>query len=220
MVTMSILPVRSPLPISVPSTRSAPGQHPQLRRGHRAAPVIVGVQGDEQAVAVGHMVTKPLDLVGVDIGCAHFHRGGQVDDHRALRRRPPDRGDGVADLDRELQLGAGEALRRVLEYPLGLGLFQCMVSHQFRAFHRNLENALAVQAEYLLALHRGRGVVHMHDGPAHALQGLEGPVDEVWPRLGEHLDGDVRGNAPLFDKLRARTRSHGWRRRESRPRSP
>ena len=57
-----------------------------------------------------HVAKEPLDLVRVDVGGGHLHRRRQIEYHGPLRSRLPDVGDGLADLDRVVELGAGEAL--------------------------------------------------------------------------------------------------------------
>ena len=177
------------------------GEHSQFRRGDSATPVVVGVQRDQQAVAVGHVITKPLDLVGVHIGGAHLHRRRQIEDYRPCRRRLPDRRDGVADLYRKLELGAGETLRGVLEHPFRLRLPGSAVAYQFRTLDRNIDNALAIEGEYLFPLYRGRGVIDVHNGAAHAFEGIEGFLDQVGPGLGQHLYGDIVRNTVVLDQF-------------------
>ena len=55
-----------------------PGQDTQLRRRHAGAPVVVGVQGQDDAVPVAHIPVKPFNLVGIDVGGGHLHCGRQV----------------------------------------------------------------------------------------------------------------------------------------------
>ena len=91
------------------------GQAAQLGRGDRGAAVVVRVQRQHHRVAVRQVAVHPLDRVGVDVRRGHLDGGRQVDDALAVRRRLPHVVDRVADLDRELQLGAGVGLGRVLE---------------------------------------------------------------------------------------------------------
>ena len=68
------------------------------------------------------MAVEPLHPVGVDVRRERLDGRRQVDDHLLLGRRPPLRGDRLADLERVVELGVVEALRRVLEDDLGVGL--------------------------------------------------------------------------------------------------
>ena len=61
-VTMSMLPVRSPLPSSVPSMRSAPASSAELGGRHGAAAIVVRVQADADVLAVRDVLAHPLDL--------------------------------------------------------------------------------------------------------------------------------------------------------------
>ena len=95
------------------------GHVAQLGRRHAGAAVVVRVQAEHDRIAVLEVAMAPFDLVGVDVGRGHLDRRRQVDDHLVLRRRLEDVADGGADVARELELGAGEALRRILEHPFG-----------------------------------------------------------------------------------------------------
>ena len=118
-VTTSTLPVRSPLPNSVPSIAVRAGHHAELGRGDRAAAIVVRVQAQHDLVAVLDVAVEPLDDVAVDVGRVHLDRGGQVQDQLAVDRRLDDVHDRFADLEREVGLGAGEALGRVLVADVG-----------------------------------------------------------------------------------------------------
>ena len=83
-VTMSTLPVRSPLPNERALDPVGPGQHGQLGRGDRGAAVVVRVQAEHDGVAVLDGAAEPLDHVGVDVGAVHLDGGRQVEDHRPL----------------------------------------------------------------------------------------------------------------------------------------
>ena len=97
------------------------GQHRQLRGRNRGAPIVVRMNAQDDAVALPHLPVEPLDLVGVDVGSGHLHRGRQVEDDGGERGGLPDLHDRLADLHREVELGGAEALRGVLRHDLGLG---------------------------------------------------------------------------------------------------
>ena len=158
------------------------------------------MDAEDEAVAAGHAATEPLDLVGIDIGGRHLDRGGQVEDRLAPRRRLPDIEHGRADLDRIVELGAGEALGRVLMDDLCPGHRSGEVADEAGAAHRDLGDAGAVEAEDDAALQRRGRVVEMDDGAARAADRLEGALDELGAGLGQHLDGDVIGHQPLLDE--------------------
>ena len=119
---MSTLPVRSPLPNSVPSTRSAPAITASSAAATAVPRSLCGCTDSTMRVALRDVAAEPFDLVGVDVRRRHLDRRRQVEDHLALGRRLPDLVHRVADLDREVELGAGEALRAVLEQPVRAGL--------------------------------------------------------------------------------------------------
>ena len=200
-VTMSTLPVRSPLPNSVPSTRSAPGQDGELGGGHRRAPVVVRVEAEDDGVAVGDVPAEPLDDVGVDVGPVHLDGVGQVDDDRPLRRGLDHPHHRFADLDGEVGLGAGEALGRVLVADLGVGQCRLELPAQAGGVDGDVDDAGPVEAEHHPALELGRRVVEVDDGPGGALQRFEGAFDQLLAALDQHLDGHVVGDEVVLDDL-------------------
>ena len=163
-VTTSTLPVRSPLPNSVPSTRSAPAMHAELGGGDgacrgRCAGAATARRSRSRDVAV-----KPLDHVAVDVGRAHLDGGRQVEDDRAVGRRARDVHHRVADLDGELELGAGEALGRVLVADVGVARMRLLeLAAQPRGVDRDVDDAGPVEAEHDPALQRRRRVVEVDD---------------------------------------------------------
>ena len=175
----------------------------ELGGGHARAPVVVRVQAQHDAVAPGEVAVHPLDLVGVDVRRRHLHRRRQVDDHLALRRRLPDFRNRVADVPGVIELGAGEALGRILVDDLGLRHGRRELADQLRPVHGDLRDASAVLAEDHAALERRGGVVEVDDGAARPGDGLEGAPDQLVARLGEHLDGHVVGDLPLVDDVAA-----------------
>ena len=190
-----------------------PGHQPQLGGRHAGAAVVVGVQAEDDAVAAPHVAQEPLDLVGVHVGRGQLHRGRQVDDHAPLGARVPRLDDRVAHLHRVVELGAGEALRRVLVHHLGVGAVG-QLAHQAGAVHRNGADLGAVHAEHDAPLQRGGGVVQVHDGPRRAFDRLEGAPDQVVARLGEHLRVDIARDQVALDQRAGKVELHRRRRRE------
>jgi len=79
----------------------------------------------------------------------------------------------------------------------------------------DLLDAVAVEVENSLALHRRGRVVDVDVGPAHAAQGVEGPGDQFLARLHQHLDGDVVRDTILFDQPAQEVMVRAARRRET-----
>ena len=74
-----------------------------------------------------------------------------------FRGRFPDCVDRIANLDREIEFGAGEALRLYSNTHSRVAIAQRMLAHHFGAAHRDVDNAGPVQAKHHAALgHRGR----------------------------------------------------------------
>ena len=87
-------------------------------RDGRAA-VVVRMDAEDEVVARGDVPLEPLEPVGVDVRRERLDRRREVEDHPLLLRRAPLRHHRLADLERVVELGPVEALRRVLEHDLG-----------------------------------------------------------------------------------------------------
>ncbi len=177
------------------------GQVAELGGGHGGAAVVVRVQGEQHVLAVRQAAGHPLDRVGVDVGRRHLDRRGQVDDHLAVRGGLEDLEHGVADLQRDLELGARVGLRRVLVVDGGVVLQRGLGGlAQLRTGDGDVHDTLDVGAEHDLALHDRRRVVEVDDGLLGTVDRLVGALDEVLARLGQHLDRDVVGDRALVDQ--------------------
>ena len=130
--------------------------------GDAGAAVVVRMQRDEQVVAVVEVAAHPFDLVGIDVGRRHLDGRRQVDDQLVLRRRLDDLGDGVADLQRHFELGAGEALRRIFEAVAAAGLGRHVGDH-LGGIGGDLLDAGDVLVEDDAALQFAGRIVEMHD---------------------------------------------------------
>ena len=180
------------------------GQQPHLRVGDGAAPVVVGVEGDDDRVAVFEVVAHILDLVGVDVGHRQLDGDREVDDRFMVGGRLPDVQDGVADLQRVVGLGAGEGLGGVFKPQVGVGIllkFLRQVVKQLGARDGDFEDFFLGFAEDLLPLGEGGGVVEVDNRLFDPAEALEGLADDVFPGLGQHLDGDVVGDQVPLDQL-------------------
>ena len=177
-----------------------PGQYGQLGVGHAAAAVIVGMGGEDDAVPVFQMVGAPFDLIGVDMGHAHFHRDRQVDDHGAVRGGLHHVQHGVADFHRVLRLGAGETFGAVLEQEVAL-VFLAELLDQSGAVHGDLLDLLFGLFEHLLPLGHAGGVVKVDDGPRRAPDSLESLADDMVAALGQYLHRHIVGDAFLVDQF-------------------
>jgi hypothetical protein len=163
--------------------------------------VVVRVQRQDDVLTVRQVTTHPLDRVGVDVGRSHLDRGGQVDDHLAVGRRLEDLDHLVADVDRELQLGPGVRLGRVLVVDLGAGHGLLVLLAQPCALERDVDDALLVGTEHDVALQDAGRVVQVHDGLLGPGDRLVRALDQVLASLGQHLDGDVLRDQVLVDEL-------------------
>ena len=180
--------------------RSRPGEERELGRGDAAAAIVVRVHREDDRLAAREVPRHPLDLVGVDVRRRHLDGRGQVDDHRLRRRRLPDVGDRVADLGGEVELGPGEALRRVLVAPARPRLAGGGLGDHSRAGDGDVADAPAVEAEDHAALRFRRRVVEVDDRAPRARERLERAPDQRLARLREHLDGDVFRDVPVVDQ--------------------
>ena len=96
------------------------GQQAEFGGGHAGAAVVVGVQRDDDGLAVFQVAAHPLDLVGMDVRRGPLDGGRQVEDHFLLRRRLPDVDHRVAALEREIQFGVRKRFGRILQHHLGV----------------------------------------------------------------------------------------------------
>jgi hypothetical protein len=70
----------------------------------------VRVNADDDALPARDVTLEPLDAVCIDVRRKRLDGRRQVDDHPLSGRRLPRLHDRLADLQRELELGAVEAL--------------------------------------------------------------------------------------------------------------
>ena len=101
-----------------------------------------------------YIVAEPLDLIGIDIRCAHLHRGRQIDNHLVIRRRLDDIDYCVTYVDRKIHLGAREAFGTVFEDPLSFGVLCCCRLDQLSAINSNFGNTRSVESKYVITLNR------------------------------------------------------------------
>ena len=179
------------------------GQLCELCVCHAGAAVVVRMRGDEDILSIVQVLAHVFDLGRVDVRHAHLHRAGQVDDRIVGRGGLPDVEDRVAHLECVLGLGAGEALRGILESPFGFRVLLRIFDHQLRAVGRDLLDGILVLAEDLFSLRHRCGVVQMDDGGLAAFQRLEGLLDDMLSGLGQYLDLDVVGDQVLLDQFAA-----------------
>jgi hypothetical protein len=197
--------VHVPRPLAVPEQRAldavAPGLEGQLGGGHRHALVVVRVQRDQHAVARGKAAAEPLDHVGVVVRRAALHGGREVQDHGLVGRglAPRLKGD-LADLQRELQVGVGELLRRVLEADVAARRGVGQRADLLDGASHHVDRLLVRQVEHLAHVQLGRRAVGVEDAPRRAAQGLERPVDQVPAALSEAHDEHVVGHVAFLDQ--------------------
>src|SRR5450755_3528879 len=172
-----------------------PGQHRQLGIRGRGAPVVMGVHRQGDVLAPAQVPAHPLDLVGVDIGGGALDGARQVEHDLAVRAWLPYLHHRLADLQREIELGVHEDLRRVLIAEVGarqVGLGE--LHDRPGAFDRDgpaLGPPVAVPAEHHPPEDRRGRVVHVHGGLPGAGQRLDGALDQLLTGLGQHRDADV-----------------------------
>src|SRR3546814_154325 len=98
-----------------------------------------------------------------------------------------------------------------------LGHRRRQVADALGALHGDVDDARPVQAEDDAALQGGGGVVEVNDDPARALDRLEGAVDQVVARLGQHRM--VTSSGILFCSISSRTKSKSVCEAEGKPTS-
>jgi hypothetical protein len=188
-------------PLTVAEQRSldpvGAGHQPELGGRDRSAAVVVRVDADDDAVARRHVPLEPLDAIGIDVRRERLDRRRQVDDHLLRRRRLPGRHHCLTDPQCELELGAVEALRRVLEDDAVAGE---LFAERGRA-DRELDDPRLVEPEDDPALCRRGRVVQMHDRARCTIDRFERALDQLRSCLREHGDRRVSRDQLLLDEL-------------------
>ena len=181
------------------------GQQAHLGGGYAAAPVVVGVQGDDGAVPGGEFAAEVLQHVGKLVGHAVLHGGGQVQDDLVLRGGVEVFQHGLADVHGVVHLRAHKGLGGVLKAQVhalldhGLG----HLVDEVGCVGSDLGDALHIHVEDHLALEGGGGVIEVEDDVLGAFDGLKSLLDEVLTGLDQHLDGHVIGDVTALDELTA-----------------
>ena len=172
-----------------------PGHQRQFGRRDARAAVVMRMQADHRAVAVGQIADEIFDLVGVDVGRRRLDRGGQVEDDRVVWRRGQHLHHRLADLEAEIEFCGGEGFRAVLEMPVGTGLLARFVAHDLGAVNRDVADLVLGHPEDHFAPRRADCVVEVDDRLLRAGQAGETGADQILAALGEYLDEYIVGNA-------------------------
>ncbi len=154
---------------------------------------------EQDVVAPREVAAEPFDAVGVDVRREVLDRRRQIDNHLLGPRWVPLGRDGLADLEREVELGVMEALRRVLEHDVRVRLAGEPLAH-LGAAHGELGDAGLVEPEDDAPLCRRGRVVEVDDCAPRTVDRLERPLDQLRPRLREHRDRHVVGDQLLLDE--------------------
>jgi len=175
------------------------GQDGEFGRGDSRAAIVVRMYRQHEPVPASDVAAKPFDLVR--IGRRHLDCCGQVQDRLFRGRRSPDFEHRLADFDRKIELGTGEALRRVLVDDLSVGYCGRQIADQLGTGHRDIDDPGTILPEHDAALQlRGR-VVEMHYRSSRPRDGIECSSDQLGARLRQHLDGDILGHEIALDQL-------------------
>lgn len=177
----------------------AAGKESQLTVCHSAATVVVGMQGDDHVFTPVQIVVHILDLVRIHVRHGVGNGDRQIDDDRIFRCRLPDLQYGIADLQGKFRLCAGKALRRILKAEVTLGLCPVFLA-EICAQLSQLDDVFLTLLKHLFPLcHRG-GIIEVYDGVLCAFQRLKGLCDNVFPCLGQHLDGHIVRDHIVLDQ--------------------
>ncbi len=177
------------------------GHDGEFGGGHGRTPVIVGMDAEDDLVALRQMGVHPFDLVGVQVRGGGLDRGRQVQDDLVLDGRLPGVDHGVADFQREVGFGGAEDFRRIFVAPVGFRMLGDFGLDDPGALDGDGADLVAAHAEDDLAEGRRAGVVHVDDGVLRARAGFDRALDQVLAGLGQGDDGDVVGDALFVDQL-------------------
>ena len=154
---------------------------------------------EDRRVAPREVPPEPLDAVGVDVRRELLDGRREVHDHLLGGGRPPLLGDGLADLERVVELRVVEALGRVLEDDLAGGTGSELAA-QARPAHGQVGDPVAVEPEDDAPLRDRRRVVEVDDRALRTRDRLERPLDELRPGLREDGDSRVVRNEVVLDE--------------------
>ena len=171
----------------------------ELRRRNRGAAVVVRMDRQDHARAVGDAPPEPFELVGVGVRRRHLDCRRQVENEPLRGRRLDDVLDRLADVEGEIELGAGETLRRIFELKIRARCGGGERLDLLGRVDRNLGHALAVGPEDDVALQGRSRIVEVDDDLLRAFDRLERALDQFRTALGQHLDRDVVRNCARLD---------------------
>ncbi len=173
----------------------------ELGRSHRTTTIVVGVEAQHDGLAATDGAVEPLDHVAIDVGGVALDRRRQVQDDGIVRGWIHLLDDRFTYLEGEVRLGQGEALGGVLVPDRGVAHRLLQLATELRRVDRDVLDPLFVHVEHDVALERVGRVVEVDDRPGCPGDGVVGPLDELIPALGEHLDGHVLGDQVVLDQL-------------------
>ena len=147
------------------------------------------------------MITKPLDLICINIWRAHLDCCRQINDDRPLWRGRQHLIHGIAHRNGKIQLGTGKTFWGVFKDPLGFRPGVSRFLDQAGAVHRDIANTLSIEAENVLSLHGRGAVVKVNNRALNALECRKGLLNQIGPGLRQHLHGDTLWNTILLDQF-------------------
>ena len=122
------------------------------------------MQTDDDIFALIDIVTKPFNLIGVDIWCCHFNGGRQVQYTFLLDTRLPNINYRITYFNGIIDFCASKAFRRILKLPIRISLLGGALFYPGGTIDGNLFNLVARHFENLLSLYRRGRVINVHYG--------------------------------------------------------
>ena len=200
---MSTFPVRSPLPKSVPSMRSAPGKERELRRRDAGTPVVVRVDADNGGLSRRQVLCE-IFLSGPAnwLGRQHSTVEGRFN-MTGFSGVAPRACKTASQTLTALSISVAEKLSG--EYSNLMSIPDASASRLssrmiLGGVLRDLHDAVNVGAEDHAALQLGGRVIEVKDDVLCALNGLECPENEVLARLHVDLDRHIVGDEVPVDE--------------------
>ena len=84
---------------------------------------------------------------------------------------------------------------------MGIRVLFTQLTNKAGGARSQLDDLRLLHAKHQTTEQRGGSVIKMYRGLLCATQGLKGADDQIFPRLREHLNGDVIRDAVLFNQL-------------------
>ncbi len=160
------------------------------------------VQADDHRVTVWNVAAEIFDLIGIDIRRCRLDRGGQVEDDRLFGCGGQYVHHCAAYFKAEIEFSRAECFGRIFKMPVGIWLSRRIIAQQFRAQNCDIFYLRLSHFEHNVTPCGANCVIQMDNSGPRPAQAFETRVDQVFARLGEHLNHNIVWNFARLHKAR------------------